>query len=163
MSPILWIMLSLFFFALGEAMSKYWAEKQYWWLLALAMIAYITCELPWFVAIKEKSLNFTCYHLERWLSYRHRLIRVLLVQRRCDYYTMDWYRLGDCCLLVIVLNWWINQLSSIWRVSYGSIILNWLQRIIMFKPFLSLFRSLASFNPIRNTNPISLFIILCFN
>jgi uncharacterized membrane protein len=55
MTPILWIMLSLLFFALGEAMSKYWASKQYWWLLILAIIAYITCEMPWFVAIKEKN------------------------------------------------------------------------------------------------------------
>jgi len=53
MTPTLWVLVSLLFFALGEAASKLWSEgRTDWWAIA-AVAAYITCEVPWLVAIRE--------------------------------------------------------------------------------------------------------------
>lgn len=53
---LLWILLSLLFFAAGEAASKHWSEHtDRYWYAVLAVFTYIICEIPWLIALKEKS------------------------------------------------------------------------------------------------------------
>jgi len=52
---VMWIVLSLLFFAAGEAASKLWAANPRWWLFAAAISAYVACEIPWLVALRTRN------------------------------------------------------------------------------------------------------------